>query len=50
MFDDLKRSTAIFKLSVWKMNNILSDENFKEFTEETQNRIQSLCDIERQPK
>ena len=47
MFDDLKRSTAIIKLSAWKRNGILSDENFKEFSEETQKRIESLCDVMR---
>lgn len=47
MFDDLKRSTAIFKLAVWKRNGILSDENFKEFSEETQAHIESLCKIRR---
>jgi len=47
MFDDLKRSTAIFKLSAWKKNGILSDESFKEFSEETQKCIESLCDIMR---
>lgn len=47
MFDDLKRSTGIFKLSVWKKNGILSVENFKEFTEETQRRIELLCNIGR---
>ena len=45
MFNELKRSTAIFKLSVWKRNGLLSDENFEEFSEETQRRIESLCDI-----
>ena len=45
MFDDLKRSTAIFKLSVWKRIGLLSDENFEEFTVETQRHIESLCDI-----
>ena len=45
MFDDLKRSTAVFKLSVWKRNGLLSDENFEEFSEETQRRIESLYDI-----
>ncbi len=45
MFNELKRSTAIFKLSVWKRNRPLSDENFEEFSEETQRRIESLCDI-----
>ena len=46
MFDDLRRSTAIFKLAVWKRNGILSDENFNEFTEETQKRIVSIGNIE----
>ena len=47
MFDDLNRSSAIIKLSAWKKNGLLSDGNFKEFTEETQKRIESLCDIMR---
>ena len=47
MFDDLKRRTAIFKLAMWKRNGILSDEDFKELTEETQKRIESICSIER---
>jgi len=47
MFDDLKRSTAIFKLAMWKRNGILSGEDFKELTEETQKRIESICNIER---
>ena len=47
MFDDLKRSTAIFKLSMWKRNGILSDDDFEEFTEETQQRVDSICNIER---
>ncbi len=47
MFDDLKRSTAIFKLAMWKRNRILSDEDFEEFTEETQERIDSICSINR---
>ena len=47
MFDDLKRSTAIFKLAMWKKNRILSGEDFEELTEETQKRIESICNIER---
>ena len=45
MFDDLKRSTAIFKLAMWKKNGILSDEDFDELTEKTQQRIESICNI-----
>jgi len=47
MFDDLKRSTAVFKLAMWRRNGILSDESFSELTEETQNRIETICSIER---
>ncbi|MBC2744655.1 MAG: hypothetical protein HGJ93_16905 [Desulfosarcina sp.] len=47
MFDDLKRSTAIFKLAMWKRNGILSDKDFEELTEETQNRIDTICNIGR---
>ena len=47
MFDDLKRDTAILKLAAWKRNGILSVENFEKLTEETQNRIESICNIER---
>ncbi len=47
MFDDLKRSTAIFKLAMWKKNGILSGEDFEELTEETQKRIESICNIGR---
>jgi hypothetical protein len=47
MFDDLKRSTAIIKLAMWKKNGILSGEDFEELTEETQKRIESICNIGR---
>jgi hypothetical protein len=43
----MKRSTAIFKLAMWKRNGILSDDDFEEFTEETQQRIDSICNLER---
>ena len=39
MFDDLKRSTAIFKLAMWKKNGILSKESFEELSKETQEHI-----------
>jgi hypothetical protein len=47
MFDDLKRSTATFKLAMWKKNGILSGEDFDDLTEVTQKRIESICSIER---
>jgi len=49
MFDDLKRSTAIFKLAMWKNNGLLSGDDFNAFTNETQEHIQSICGINRQP-
>jgi len=45
MFDDLKRNTAILKLAEWHRNGILSDEELKAFTEETQNRLKIICSI-----
>ncbi len=45
MFDDLKRSAAFFKLATWKKSGLLSDEDFSEFSEETQNTIALLTDI-----
>jgi hypothetical protein len=47
MLDDLKRSTAVFKLARWKRNGILSGEDLKELTEETQKHIESICNFGR---
>ena len=47
MFDDLRRSNAIIKLARWKRNGILSDEDFEALTEETQKRIDLICNIDR---
>ena len=47
MFDDLKRSTAIFKLAMWKKNGILSNESFNELSEETQEHIDLILNINR---
>ena len=47
MFDDLKRSTGIFKLAMWKKNGILSQESFDELTEETQKHIDLILNINR---
>ena len=45
MFDDLKRSTAIFKLAAWKRNGVLSIEDFEKLSEETQKRIEVISNI-----
>lgn len=42
MFDDLKRSNAVQKLSAWKQKGIISNEQISEFTTETQKIIEFL--------
>jgi len=39
MFDDLKRSTAFFKLTAWRNRGILSDKEFSQFSIETRNMV-----------
>lgn len=45
MFDDFKRSNAVFKLALWKKNDLLSDEVFDTLTEETREHIRVLTQI-----
>ena len=42
MFDDLKRSNAIFKVALWYKHGYLTDNEVKEFTDQTYKAIQSL--------
>ncbi len=42
MFDDLKRSTAFFKLAAWYRNGLMSESEFTSFTEETQRLIKAI--------
>jgi hypothetical protein len=44
MFNDLKRSNALNKLANCRYNEILSDEDLSEFSQETQNSIEKLCE------
>lgn len=44
MFNDLKRSTAIFKLSLWKFHDLISEEDMKSISQETQKKVDSLID------
>ncbi len=39
MFDDLKRSNAIYKLAAWKRNGVISDDSFAKISNETQQRV-----------
>ena len=43
MFDDLKRSNAIFKLALWRRNGLLSDDELNEFSAETRSATEFLC-------
>jgi len=42
MFDDLKRSNAVQKLSAWKQKGIISNEQISQFTTKTQQIIEYL--------
>ncbi|MDC9729742.1 MAG: hypothetical protein PSN04_10535 [Methyloprofundus sp.] len=43
MFNDLRRSNAIFKLALWYQQGYLTDNDAKEFTEQTYKTIQAIC-------
>lgn len=43
MFNDLKRSNAVFKLALWKKKGYLEDKELSEFTESTRSTIKSIC-------
>ena len=42
MFDDVRRSNAIYKLTAWYRNNLLADDDLALFSEETQDIIHRL--------
>ena len=42
MFDELKRSNAYLKLSLWRRYGFLSDEDFSKFSQETQDFIKNI--------
>lgn len=44
MFDDLKRSNAVLKLAIWKINGLIDDEDLKKFSQETRDRIKAFTD------
>ena len=39
MFDEVKRSTALFKLAAWQRNNLLTNAEFNRFSEQTRNTV-----------
>ena len=47
MFDGFRRSTAIFQISLWKKNGLITDEEFSSFSSETQDIIKRISEIQR---
>ena len=44
-FDDLRRSNGLLRLSAMRSLNLISDEELRHFSEETQARINLLCEM-----
>jgi len=42
LFDDLKRSNAIFKLLSWRQNGLITEQEFNRFSEETRSIIMGI--------
>jgi hypothetical protein len=42
MFDDFKRSTAVYKLAAWQRHGLVSERELAGFTEETQAAVKAL--------
>ncbi len=47
MFNDLKRSNAVFKIAALKHYGVLSDEQLAQFSQETQEQVARLCEYRR---
>ena len=47
MFDDLKRSNAMSKLASWRRNDLLTEEMFEQFSDETKKTITVWSGIDR---
>jgi hypothetical protein len=42
MFDDFKRSTAVYKLAAWQRHSLVSEGDLAAFTEETQAAVKAM--------
>jgi hypothetical protein len=42
MFDDFKRSTAVYKLAAWQRHGLVSESDLALFTEETQATVKAM--------
>lgn len=47
MFDDLRRSNALYKLASWKIYGLLNDEELSGFSEETRSTIEKIESLRR---
>jgi len=47
MFNDLKRSNAVFKIAALKHHGVLTDEQLAQFSQETQEQVARLCEYRR---
>ena len=47
MFNDLKRSNAVFKIAALRHYGVLSDEQLAQFSQETQEQVARLCEYRR---
>jgi len=45
MFNDLRRSSAIQQVSLWKFHGLITDDEIALFCPETQDRIQTLTEM-----
>ncbi len=43
LFDDLKRSTAFFKIAEWRRSGLLTDDEFDRFSDETRQVVNLLA-------
>jgi len=46
-FNDFRRSTAVQQLAIIQSHQLLSDEEFAQFSEETRNAVQTILEIMR---
>jgi hypothetical protein len=42
LFDDFKRSTAVYKLAVWQRHGLVTESDLALFTEETQATVKAI--------
>ncbi|MBX7104585.1 MAG: hypothetical protein K1X57_10925 [Gemmataceae bacterium] len=46
LFDDFRRSTAVFQLACWRSEGLVTDDEFATFTPETRSAIEQIQSLE----